>query len=211
MKPKKKTISLCMIVLNEEQFLAYALKNVHGYVDEIIVVDGGSKDGTVAIAKQFGAKVYSKKWADHYGNQRNHSLSKATKEWILIMDADETHESKLLKSLQKFANNQLGIDMFAFPRKNYLDGKQTAAYPDRQYRFFKRSKTVKFHGRIHEKPQGFDFEACPRFVNIIHKKTTKRQARQSAYYKHLAEKYDIEPQKSFYRKQLKPGLPFTKK
>jgi hypothetical protein len=210
--PKKEvSISLCMIVMNEEKFLAKALENVRPYVHELIIVDGGSTDKTVEIAKRFGAKVFQRKWNDNYGSQRNHSLSKATKEWVLVMDADETYETKLLLSLQKFAKNRMGIDMFAFPRKNYLDGKQTSSYPDRQYRFFKNIKSIRYKGRMHEKPEGFQFEACARFVNIIHKKSSKRQAKQTAYYKRLANKYNIEPAKSFYAKQLKPGLPFTKK
>lgn len=200
-----------MIVLNEEKFLAKALKNAKPYVHEIIIVDGGSTDKTVEVAIAFGAKVYSKKWKEHYGNQRNYSLSKASKDWILVIDADEVYEERLLKSLQKFAQNKMGIDMFAFPRKNYLDGKQTASYPDRQYRFFKNVKNIKYKGRTHEKPEGFQFEACPRSMNIIHKKSTERQAKQSAYYMKLANKYNLEPQKSFYAKQLKPGLPFTKR
>lgn len=206
----RKSISLCMIVLNEEGFLDHALKNAEKFVDEIIIVDGGSKDRTIKIARKHNAKVFVKKWNEDYSAQRNFGLSKAKGDWVLVMDADEMFEPKLLNGLQKWARNKEGIDMFAFPRKNYLDGKQTTSYPDRQYRFFKNSRSIRYKGRIHEKPEGFKFEACPRFVNIIHKKSSKRQARQSAYYKYLANKYNLEEKKKFYAKQIKPGLAFTK-
>jgi tetratricopeptide (TPR) repeat protein len=83
------TISLCMIVKNEEAMLAKCLDSVSGAVDEIIVVDTGSQDRTVEIAKRYGARVYHHPWEDSFSLARNQSLSYATGDWILIMDADE--------------------------------------------------------------------------------------------------------------------------
>lgn len=188
---EKLTISLCMIVLNEEKFLARALKNVQKYVDEIVVVDGGSTDKSVEIAKKFGANVIESKWKDDFAHQRNKSLKAATKKWILVMDADEIYEVKLLKSLQNLARNNLGLDAFAFPRKNYIDGKLTSAYPDRQTRFFLNKKSIKYTGKIHEKVEGFKFIGAPTFMHIIHKKTSKRQEKQNLYYRDLDKKYGV--------------------
>ena len=93
----KTTISLCMIVLNEEAFIATALKNVSPFVDEIIVVDGGSKDGTLQIVSKFKkVKVIQNAWPENFSEQRNISLKHATKDWVLVMDADEVYEKKLL-------------------------------------------------------------------------------------------------------------------
>lgn len=87
--PKRPRLSVCMIVGNEEDALPGCLRSVHGIADELIVVDTGSKDDTISIAKDFGAKVYHFKWCDDFAAARNESLKHATGDWILQMDADE--------------------------------------------------------------------------------------------------------------------------
>lgn len=82
-------ISLCMIVKNEEKYLAKCLNSVKDIVDEIVIVDTGSKDKTVKIAETFGAKIYYFQWTNNFSEARNESLKYATKDWILIMDADD--------------------------------------------------------------------------------------------------------------------------
>ncbi|MCK4858469.1 MAG: tetratricopeptide repeat protein, partial [candidate division Zixibacteria bacterium] len=82
-------ISLCMIVRNEEEMLPQCLRSVKGLVDEIIIVDTGSEDKTVEIAESFGARVYHHHWENSFSLHRNQSISYATGDWILIMDADE--------------------------------------------------------------------------------------------------------------------------
>ncbi len=86
---KNPTVSLCMIVKNEEEFLARCLDNVKTIVDEMIIVDTGSTDRTRDIATVFGAKVFDFEWTDDFATARNFSISKAKGDWILIMDADE--------------------------------------------------------------------------------------------------------------------------
>lgn len=179
---KRITISLCMIVLNEDKFLGRSLANASPYVDEIVIVDGGSKDMTLKIAESFKARIVHSKWNDDFAAQRNISLKHATKNWILVMDADEIYEKKLLQELQKLANNNIGIDAFAFPRRNYIDGKQTSAYPDRQTRFFVRNKKIKYVKPVHEQVVGFRRIASPMDLHIIHRKTSERQAVQNARY-----------------------------
>lgn len=82
-------ISLCMIVKDEEKILEKCLNHIHRYVDEIIIVDTGSKDKTIEIAKKYTEKIYNFKWNDNFSEARNFSLQFATKEWILVQDADE--------------------------------------------------------------------------------------------------------------------------
>lgn len=86
---RKRTLSLCMIVKNEEKHLVKCLKSVRDVADEIVVVDTGSADKTVDIAKVFGARVYHFPWTGDFSAARNHSLQQATGTWILILDADE--------------------------------------------------------------------------------------------------------------------------
>ncbi|MHB8146865.1 MAG: glycosyltransferase family 2 protein, partial [Vulcanimicrobiaceae bacterium] len=86
---KPEGISLCMIVKNEERFLAQCLRSVADAVDEIIVVDTGSTDGTIEIAKSFGATVIERDWRNDFSWARNESIKPATRRWILFLDADE--------------------------------------------------------------------------------------------------------------------------
>lgn len=86
---KKSTLSLCMIVKNEERHLVKCLKSVRDIVDEMIVVDTGSTDKTIDIARTFGAKVFEFPWTGDFSAARNVSLEKATGDWIFVLDADE--------------------------------------------------------------------------------------------------------------------------
>ena len=98
-------ISLCMIVKDEEKNLPKCLESVKDLVDEIIVVDTGSTDNTVEIAKSYGAKVYYFKWCDDFSAARNKSLEYAAKDWILFMDADDEFCSEDKDKFKKLVNN----------------------------------------------------------------------------------------------------------
>ncbi|HEY9887270.1 MAG TPA: glycosyltransferase family 2 protein, partial [Candidatus Obscuribacterales bacterium] len=84
------TLSLCMIVKDEAANLPRCLASVQSFVDEMIVVDTGSQDDTIAIAQQWGAQVTSIPWQQDFAAARNHSLTLATSDWIVVLDADET-------------------------------------------------------------------------------------------------------------------------
>ena len=86
---KAPTLSICMIVKDEEENLRRCLDSVRTITDELIVVDTGSTDRTPAIAKEYGAQVYEHAWADDFSLHRNQALSYATKDWIFQIDADE--------------------------------------------------------------------------------------------------------------------------
>ncbi|CAM4332814.1 glycosyltransferase [Paenibacillus alkaliterrae] len=82
-------LSLCMIVKDEEEMLLHCLKSAEGVVDEMIVIDTGSTDHTVEIAKSMGARVYPYRWDHDFSRARNVSLERARGKWILFLDADE--------------------------------------------------------------------------------------------------------------------------
>src|SRR5690606_19791317 len=84
------TLTLCMIARNEEAHLARCLQSVRDLVDEIVLVDTGSTDRTVAIAEAFDARVFHVAWQDDFSLARNASLEEARGDWILVLDADET-------------------------------------------------------------------------------------------------------------------------
>lgn len=83
------SLSLCMIVKDEEKSLPECLESVQGLVDEIVIVDTGSKDRTPEIAKEFGAKVFPFSWINDFAAARNESLRHATGDYILWLDADD--------------------------------------------------------------------------------------------------------------------------
>lgn len=95
------TLSLCMIVKNEEEFLGQCLESVHDVVDEMIIVDTGSTDRTVEIAESYGAKVYHHPWQGSFSEARNYGLQFATCDWILQLDADEALEREDIPLLKK--------------------------------------------------------------------------------------------------------------
>lgn len=86
---KTPTVSVCLIVKNEEAFLGKCLQSVRAFASQIIVVDTGSTDRTVAIAREQGAEVYFHPWNDDFSAARNAGLIHATGDWLLVMDADE--------------------------------------------------------------------------------------------------------------------------
>ena len=86
------TISLCMIVKNEEKTLARCLNSVHDLVDEIVIVDTGSSDRTKEIASEYTENVFSYPWTDDFAAARNDSFSKASMEYCMWLDADDILE-----------------------------------------------------------------------------------------------------------------------
>ena len=83
------TISLCMIVKNEEANLSKCLSSIKDIVDEIVVVDTGSNDATKEIARRFTDKVLDFDWVDDFSKARNYAFEQATKDYILWLDADD--------------------------------------------------------------------------------------------------------------------------
>ncbi|SEL32533.1 Tetratricopeptide repeat-containing protein [Paenibacillus sp. cl141a] len=139
------SISLCMIVKNEERFLARCLKSVEGLVEEIIIVDTGSSDNTKEIAESFGAKIYAFEWVNDFSKARNEALKYAQSDYILVLDADEYLESRdqlllLLESLQK--------DVYFLSIKSFLRGGISTIHP--VIRLFRNVPELKFIGKIHE-------------------------------------------------------------
>ncbi|MBE3587314.1 MAG: glycosyltransferase [Thermoanaerobacteraceae bacterium] len=143
-------ISLCMIVRNEEQNLRRCLASVSGAVDEIIVVDTGSTDGTRRVAEEWGALVYSFPWNGSFSDARNASLERATGDWILFLDADEelVRESRpVLRRLTAAGD----VDGYFVQIINYLGNEGwVETCPDLVFRLFRHRPDYRFRGAIHE-------------------------------------------------------------
>lgn len=146
-------ISGVMICQNEQDRILDAVKNIYDYVDEFIILDGGSKDNTVGVLRNlknggYGKlKIFQNDFNLHFGDQKNLALSKVKAPWVLNIDADETFGQDFLNNIEMFAL-QNETHCYAFPRLNTLDGKKTNAFPDYQYRFFR--AYARFLYAVHE-------------------------------------------------------------
>lgn len=103
------TVSLCLIVRNEQELLPRCLNSVQGAVDEIILVDTGSTDNTIKIAESYGACIYHYVWSDDFAAARNVSLAQASCEWILVLDADEVLTESFCTNIKLFLQDSACI------------------------------------------------------------------------------------------------------
>ena len=145
------TISLCMIVKNEEDTLAECLSSVKDMVDEIVIVDTGSSDKTKEIAGRFTEKVYDFEWIDDFSAARNFSFSKATKEYILWLDADDVLlEEDRLKffNLKHTIDKNLDVVMMKYNYSFDAEGNVTLSHF--RERLLKREREFKWIDPIHE-------------------------------------------------------------
>src|SRR5699024_4807164 len=145
------SISLCMIVKNEEEVLEQCLDSISHLCDEIIIVDTGSSDKTKAIAEKFTNKIYDFQWIDDFSAARNFAFSKATKDYIFWLDADDIllNEDQLkLNALKKCLNTT--IDSVSMNYILTFDEYDKPSFYFRRNRLIKRSKHFKWHGAVHE-------------------------------------------------------------
>lgn len=158
-------LSLCMIVKDEEAVLARCLDSVKDCVDEIIIADTGSTDGTQQIASAYTNKIYDFPWRDDFSAARNFSFSKAEGDYILWLDADDyvaPEDAEKLRALRSvLANNRPDVVMCAYDVA--FDGAGNATYSFQRERLLRRKAGLKWQGRVHEciAPSGkilfFDF------------------------------------------------------
>ena len=143
------TISLCMIVKDEEQVLSRCLLSVKALVDEIIVVDTGSTDNTVQLAQSLGAKVAFFEWADDFALARNYAFSLASGDYLLWLDADDfitAENAERFMSLRALLCQE--PDVVMCPYEIMSGGRPALSYM--RERVLKRSANFKWQGRVHE-------------------------------------------------------------
>lgn len=140
----KDSLSVVLIVENESKNIRQCLESI-SWADEIIIVDDESSDNTVEIARQYKAKVFERKM-DSEGKQRNYAMSKATKDWILLIDADErvTHELQEEISILLEAEKEK-VTFVDIPIRNYLGDhwiQGAGYYPARKLRLFRKGSIL---------------------------------------------------------------------
>jgi glycosyltransferase involved in cell wall biosynthesis len=145
------TLSLCLIVKNEEKVLKRCLESVYDIVDEVIIADTGSTDETVKIAKEFTNKIYNFQWINDFAAARNFSFSKATCDYIFWLDADDIlkEEDRInLKLLKETLDPSYDAVSMRYHYSFSENGEPTLIF--RRNRIVKREKNFKWFGFIHE-------------------------------------------------------------
>ena len=144
------TLSLCMIVRDEEEMLPRCLAAIAPVVDEIIVVDTGSRDATIEIARSFGARVIEHEWTDSFAEARNISFDAATGDWVMFLDADEVLVSEDAERLRALTGHTWR-EAFSVVETSYVGGVGDGfATTDNMLRMFRNRPQYRFEGRVHE-------------------------------------------------------------
>lgn len=166
-------LSLCMIVRDEEEMLPRSLAAVRDAVDEIVVVDTGSRDATVEVARSFGATVIERRWTGSFAAARNASIEAASGDWLLFLDADEVldpADAPLLREL----TGRTWREAFYLVETNHTgelgDG---TAVTHNALRVFRNRPEYRFEGRIHEQiahnlPSGLPERIEPTPIRVDH-------------------------------------------
>src|SRR3990167_4793209 len=152
-KLKKPLLSVSIITYNEERIIEKTLNAIHNWVDQIVVVDSNSTDGTLNILEMFNVMIYREKWRG-YSAQKNLAISKCTGNWILSLDADEIVAKELKDEILQIIKNPNIYNGFKIKRKFYIGNrwiKYGGYYPDYQLRLFKNNINAHFADRaVHE-------------------------------------------------------------
>ena len=145
------TLSAAIVVLNEEERLRACLESVV-WADEIVVVDAGSSDKTMAIAREFTDRALFRAW-DGYGAQKNFALGQCRGDWLLSIDADERVPDALRDEIQATIRAERPEVGYYLPRRNMFQGRWVrhgGLYPDWQLRLFRRGRGAFLERAVHE-------------------------------------------------------------
>ncbi len=194
------TISLCMIVKNEEDVLGRCLKSVCDLVDEIIIVDTGSTDRTKEIAARYTQHIYDFVWMDDFAAARNHSFSLATKDYCMWLDADDLllaeDRQKFLVLKQKLLPS---ADVVMMPYHTGFDENQNVTFSYYRERIVKNHLGMKWVGAVHEAIQTVGkvaYAECAITHRKLHPSDPDRNLR--IFEKLIAQSVKLGPREQFY-------------
>lgn len=142
-------LSVIVLTKNEEQQIAGCLESLE-WAEEIIIVDSGSVDKTIAIARKFTDKIFLNREND-FSAKRNLGLAEAKGEWLLYVDADERVSSKLQSEIEAVIEEDSFI-AYSIPRKNFYYGNHEWPYLEKIERLFKKNGLKEWKGKLHESP-----------------------------------------------------------
>lgn len=167
-------ISACYIAKNEAENLAKSIKSLKNQVNEIVVVDTGSTDNTIVVARRLGARVYSFPWQDDFSKARNFALSKAKGEWLVLLDADEYFTAKTAGNIRQVIRQAQQADGLLIQMVNYDVDKAEIQDYFYQLRIVCNQQGLHYEGKIHEELKLSDgksmkfFRIPPEMLEIYH-------------------------------------------
>lgn len=173
-KARALKISACYIVKNEAENLAKSIKSLKNQVNEIVVVDTGSTDNTMAVARKLGAKVYCFPWQDDFSKARNFALSKAKGDWLVLLDADEYFTAKTAGNIRQVIRQAQQADGLLIQMVNYDVDKAEIQDYFYQLRIVCNQQGLHYEGKIHEELKLSDgksmkfFRIPPEMLEIYH-------------------------------------------
>lgn len=187
------TISLCMIVRDEEKTIERCLNSVQDIVDEIIIVDTGSTDRTRELVRKYTDKVHNFTWVDDFAAARNKVFSYATKQYILWLDADDVIFEPDRIKFQKLRDGfDTAVDVVNMPYLLSFDESGQVTFSLRRNRLVKRSRNFQWKGAVHEY-----LEVSGNILNS------------DIAIAHKSEGHDSERNLRIYEKRLAKGEEFT--
>jgi glycosyltransferase involved in cell wall biosynthesis len=195
-------LSLCMIVKNEERSLAKCLESVRDLAPEIVITDTGSTDGTVEIARQYGAQVFFFSFDPvDFAAARNQTLARASGRWILMLDADEILEPASVPLIQALTGADENAGYY-FARRNYSSDAEGFT-TDYAVRLFPNRAEYRYRGRVHETIDSAILAGGGRLLTtgiaIEHKFVSDRETRRrknQRYIEILKEEIEADPSDS---------------
>lgn len=194
------TLSLCMIVKNEEKTLGKCLDSICDLVDEIIIVDTGSSDLTLKIAEKYTNKIYHFQWIDDFSAARNFSFSKSSMDYIMWLDADDVFSQKGKRDFLDLKNRGFdSADAVMMPYHTSFDENDNPVFSYYRERIVKREKNFIWKGRVHESMQ-----ITPNTIYlespILHRsiKTTYSDRNLKIYEKQISAGEDLTSRDLFY-------------
>lgn len=157
----KETLGLCLIAKNEEKNISRCIESVRDIVDEIVVIDTGSTDGTVGIAQSLGAVIHYYPWDDNFSNARNYAMQQTKSAWLLLLDADEQVDPGGLETIVSFINTT-NLDGAYFRVRNYIGTYSAEDYTlHNALRLLRNNGMYRYVGAIHEQIVCADMREFP--------------------------------------------------
>jgi len=163
-------LTLSMIVRNEENRLRDCLESIKNIADEMVIVDTGSTDQTLEIARQYNAKIYHFDWVNDFSAARNFALSKSTGKWILYLDADERLKADSVPLVSSIINKEekTGCRCEVISKNSFRNSSQIMRYT----RLFFNTPGIKFTGTFHEQIENSllanNYSLCSPDIQIDH-------------------------------------------
>ena len=189
------TISLCMIVKNEEAVLARCLDSIKDVVDEIVIVDTGSTDNTKSIARSYTKNIFDFEWIQDFSAARNYAFSKATCDYQMWMDADDIfpeQSAKMLLELKKALDP--AVDIVTMKYLTHFDEHGNPIHISTRERLIKREKEYVWQDPVHE--------CIPLIGNVLYSKI-------EVHHKKIKQAGSSTRNLDIYKNLEENGKPFT--